>query len=157
MAPRKINILFFAGALLFFVSCDSKRIFEENKEITGSAWNKNNAVSFSLNVSDTITPQNVYVNIRQNGQYENSNLYLFINVISPAHDTLRDTVNCLLANSKGEWLGSGLGDLYSNQILYKKNIRFPHTGNYVFQIEQAMRTDILKNVEDIGIRIERAE
>ncbi len=157
MARRTINFLFFTVSLFFLNSCDNNRVFEENKEIIGTAWDKNNMVSFSLNVTDTITPHNVYLNIRQNGQYENSNLYLFINVISPSRDTLRDTVNCLLADSKGKWLGSGLGDIYSNQILYKKNIRFPHSGNYIFQLEQAMRTDILKNIEDVGIRIERAQ
>ena len=143
--------------LIVFTSCDSKRLFDENKEIPGTQWDKNNVISFSVSIADTVMPHNVYVNIRQNGQYQNANLYLFVNVISPAGEKLRDTINCILADSKGKWLGSGLGDLYSNQLMYKKNIKFPRSGNYIFEFEQAMRTDILKNIEDIGIRIERSE
>jgi gliding motility-associated lipoprotein GldH len=138
------------------ISCDSKRVFEENKEIPGSVWNRNTVVSFKIPIMDTISPHNVYINIRQNGQYDKSNMYLFIDIISPKGDKIRDTVNCILADSKGKWLGSGLGDLYSNQLMYKHNIGFPHAGYYTFEIEQAMRVDNLKNVEDIGVRIERA-
>jgi len=142
--------------MLVAFSCDSKRVFEENKEIAGSVWNRNNVVSFKIPITDTLSPHNVYLNIRQNGQYNKSNIYLFINIISPKGDKIRDTVNCILADTKGKWLGSGLGDLYNNQLMYKHNIGFPHAGTYTFEIEQAMRVDNLKNVEDIGVRIERA-
>lgn len=137
-------------------SCDNQRVFEENKEIVGFVWNRNNVVSFKIPITDTLSPHNVYINIRQNGQYDKSNLYLFINIISPKGDKIRDTVNCILSDSKGKWLGSGLGDLYSNQLMYKQNIGFPHVGYYTFEIEQAMRVDNLKNIEDIGVRIEKA-
>ena len=153
----KKNSLIFMTILLAFVSCDSKRVFEENKEIEGSSWNKNKAVSFSVEITDTITPYNVYVNIRHNGQYKNSNLYLFVDILSPSGKVLRDTINCLLADAKGKWLGSGLGDLYNNQLLYKKNIRFPVSGKYIFSFIQAMRTDVLEDVEDVGVRVEKSE
>ncbi len=145
--------------ILLFVafSCDNSRYFEENKQIAGSVWNRNNIVSFKVPVTDTHSVNNVYLNIRHNGLYEKSNLYLFINIIAPNGNKLRDTVNCLLANDKGKWLGSGLGDIYSNQLLYKKDITFPIAGDYTFEIEQAMRMDNLKNVEDIGIRIEKVK
>lgn len=151
------RLFLFLSIVFFFTSCDSNRIFEENKEIAGSSWDKNNIISFPVQITDTLLPHNVYINIRHNGQYLNSNIYLFINITSPSGDMIRDTVNCLLADEKGKWLGSGLGDLYHNQLMYKKNIRFPHSGTYKFDIEQAMRTDVLKDIEDVGIRIERSE
>jgi gliding motility-associated lipoprotein GldH len=156
MTIKKYNLFLLFIIVIVAFSCDSKRVFEENKEIVGSVWNRNNVISFKIPISDTLSPHNVYLNIRQNGQYDKSNLYLFINIISPKGDKIRDTVNCILADTKGKWLGSGLGDLYSNQLMYKHNIGFPHAGYYTFEIEQAMRVDNLKNVEDIGVRIERA-
>lgn len=154
MTQRNCKIILLLIVVAF--SCDSKRVFEENKEIVGSVWNRNNVVSFKIPITDTLAHHNVYINIRHNGQYEKSNLYLFINIISPKGDKIRDTVNCVLSDSKGKWLGSGLGDIYSNQLMYKQNIGFPHAGYYTFEIEQAMRVDNLKNVEDIGVRIEKA-
>ena len=157
MITKRNNIFFVFIILVFFTSCDNNRVFEENKDIPSTSWDKNNIVEFTVPISDTVSPHNVYINIRQNGQYGNQNMYLFINIISPSGEKVRDTVNCILADAKGKWLGTGLGDIYSNQLLYKKKIGFPHAGNYKFEIEQAMRVDILKNVEDIGIRIERSE
>ena len=151
------NIVVLLCLLVVTFSCDSKRVFEENKQIAGTLWNRDSVFSFKALMNDTLSPYNVYINIRHNGQYDKSNLYLFINIISPSGEKIRDTVNCILADIKGKWLGNGLGDLYSNQLMYKKNIEFPSTGTYTFQIEQAMRVNDLKNIEDIGIRIERAQ
>jgi gliding motility-associated lipoprotein GldH len=156
MRQRIYNIVVLFSLLLFAVSCDSKRVFEENKEVAGTGWNRDSVFSFKALMNDTLSPYNVYLNIRHNGQYDKSNLYLFVDIISPSGEKIRDTVNCILADNKGKWLGSGLGDLYSNQLMYKKNIGFPHTGIYTFQIEQAMRVNDLRNIEDVGIRIERA-
>jgi gliding motility-associated lipoprotein GldH len=33
--------------------------------------------------------------------------------------------------------------------------RFHHEGEYRFEVRQAMRSDSLKGIEDIGIRIEK--
>ncbi len=49
----------------------------------------------------------------------------------------------------------GLGDKYDNRILFRRNIRFPRTGIYVFEYEQAMRDEPLIGIDDIGLRIEK--
>lgn len=157
MQIKAYKIICFFILLIVVFSCDNSRYFEENKPISGQVWNRNNIISFKVPVTDTRSANNVFINIRHNGLYEKSNMYLFINIIAPDGNKLRDTVNCLLADDKGKWLGSGLGDIYSNQLLYKKNITFPVQGDYTFEIEQAMRMDNLKNVEDIGIRIEKVK
>jgi len=156
MALKNYNYFLLLFITIVAFSCDSNRVFDENKEIAGSVWNRNNVIFFKIPISDTLSPHNVFINIRQNGQYDKSNLYLFVKIISPKGDEIRDTINCILADAKGKWLGSGLGDLYSNQLMYKQKIGFPHAGYYTFEIEQAMRIDNLKNIEDIGVRIEKA-
>ena len=157
MCIRKLYFIYCALFLIVAYSCDRNCFFDENKEIPGSVWNRNNIVTFKIPVTDTLSVNNVFINIRHNGLYEKSNMYLFINIIAPNGNKLRDTVNCILASDKGKWLGSGLGDIYSNQLLYKRDITFPISGNYTFEIEQAMRMDNLKNVEDIGIRIKKVK
>lgn len=152
---NKNKLFYIFLALLINYSCDSNRLFEDNKMISNSVWNRNNIISFKVSVIDTLSANKIFINIRNSGQYEKGNIYLFINIIAPNGIKLRDTVNCILADDKGKWLGSGLGDIYSNQILYKNNVTFPHSGNYTFEIEQAMRIDNLEHIEDVGIRIEK--
>jgi gliding motility-associated lipoprotein GldH len=99
----------------------------------------------------------MYINVRNAGGYQFSNLFLFVKTTLPKGQASIDTVECNLATPEGKWLGSGLGDIYDNQILYKKNIRFLFSGKYKFEIEQAMRINPLPMIMDVGIRIEKAQ
>lgn len=162
MHLKTITRLHLRHNLLFLIlivalsACDNNRVYEENLPVPGAVWNRTKTVSFSVPIEDTVSMHNVYINVRHNGKYEHSNLFLFVNITSPDKEILRDTIECVLADEKGNWLGSGLGDLYFNQLLYKNQVVFPRKGNYVFEIEQAMRINDLKNIEDVGVRVELA-
>ena len=63
----------------------------------------------------------------------------------------------MLADERGQWLGDGMGDIWDNRILFKKDFKFPQTGKYRFELEQAMRINPLPGIMDVGMRIERAD
>jgi gliding motility-associated lipoprotein GldH len=146
--------------ILFFVlisSCDQNQVFEQNINFPDLTWNKDSVVTIQVDIKDTISAHNIYINVRNTSRYETQNLFLFVNTASPNGTVLRDTFECYLANDRGNWTGSGWGDMYENQFVYKKNIRFPISGTYTFKYIQAMRTNELKNISDIGLRIEKVE
>jgi gliding motility-associated lipoprotein GldH len=60
-----------------------------------------------------------------------------------------------LAEADGKWWGSGLGDIFSNQIKVMENVKFPRKGVYSFSVEQNMRDNPLLGIEDIGVRVEK--
>lgn len=157
----KINIItlsFILSALLFFIiSCDKKRVFEENKKIPGNTWDQYAPVSFTVDIKDTINKHNLYLNVRNAGFYGFSNLFLFVHTTLPQGQQKKDTIEYMLATPEGKWTGSGLGDIWDNRLLYKKNISFPQTGTYRFELTQAMRLNPLPGIMDVGIRIEKAE
>ena len=144
-------------AIFFFSSCDSNRIFEENHEIVGNLWGSNNIIKFDVNVVDTISSNNFYVNVRNADGYPYNNLFLFIKTTFPNGKISTDTLECVLADEKGKWLGSGMGDIYDNQIPFKRNVRFPMSGKYTFEMQQGMRLDSIPLIMDVGLRIEKAE
>ena len=149
-----LTISFFA---LIVVSCDSNRVYDKFKDIKDGAWFRKENVKFDVQINDTASYNIVYINTRNSGDYKFSNLYLFINTIYPDRKMSRDTVDCLLADDKGKWLGKGLGDLKDCKYLLKKGVRFHQQGIYTFEVEQAMRVDKLEGIESIGIRIEKME
>ena len=151
-----MRVLIFVLLALLVFSCDQKRVFEENTEINEGVWNRSNKIKFSVDITDTINPHNLYVNIRNAGEYPYRNIYLFITTSSKGI-VVRDTFEAILADEKGKWLGSGLGDLWDNQLVYKKNIRFPYPGTYVFEYEQGMRIEDLPYIIDVGLRIEKTK
>ena len=152
--------IFVATALLFalfFASCDGKRIFEENKSLPEGGWEADNAIKFDVDIKDPSTPANFYINVRNADGYPYSNLFLFVKTKFPNGKESNDTLECLLADEKGQWTGTGAGDIYDNQIPFKKNVRFPLAGIYSFEIQQGMRTENVPLIMDVGLRIEKAE
>lgn len=130
---------------------------EENKTIENANWKQNEPLGLAAVINDTISKHNFYINVRHNSDYQYSNLFLFVRMVLPDKRIAIDTVECTLATPEGKWLGSGLGDIYDTQILYRRNFVFPQSGNYQFFISQAMRIDPLINIKEVGLRIEKAD
>lgn len=142
-------------ASFLFSSCDSNRVFETYSKIPDKVWNKDNIVKIDAMIEDTISLHNVYINIRNSGNYKYSNLFIFLEAKGSAN-SFKDTIDCILADETGRWLGDGIGDLWDSQYLIRKNVRFPNSGKYTFYLQQGMRNDNLEEISDIGIRIEKS-
>jgi gliding motility-associated lipoprotein GldH len=153
----KFPFFFTVCSLLILQSCDPSRVYEKNIKIPDGIWEKEHKVGFEVFIDDTASAHNLYVNVRNTSLYPFSNLYLFIETMAPSGHTIRDTFEVILADDRGKWLGSGLGDIWDLQQIYKRNVRFAQRGNYFIQYQQAMRMDRLPFVLDTGLRIERTE
>ncbi len=141
-------------SLLILLSCDPSRLYEENIKIPDGIWYKDNKVSFEVFIDDTVSAHNLYVNVRNTSLYPFSNLYLFIETTAPSGHTIRNTFEVILADDHGKWLGSGLGDIWDLQQVYKENVRFAQRGKYTIEYQQGMRMDRLPFILDVGLRIE---
>ena len=47
-----------------------------------------------------------------------------------------------------------MGDVKEILVQYKNEYKFPANGKYKVELKHGMRTDQLKGIEDIGIKIE---
>lgn len=160
---RTFTILSLSILTTLFCSCSNNVVysqyerFDENK-----GWAKSYQPVFSYDNKDTLQLCDVYINVRNAESYPFRNLFMFLHTTDPKGIKTTDTIECVLADEKGKWLGSGLGDLYDNTIMYKKNTRFRHLGAYKFSFEQAMRygdknvIDPLPLIMDVGLTIEKS-
>ena len=149
--------LLFILAVPLFLSCDSKRFYENNKKIAQGVWKRSDKIRFEVTIPDTLIKYDFYLNVRNDLDYPYANLYFFIDTQSPAGMSHRDTVECQLADYAGKWLGKGIGSVKFNRFLFQKGIRFRVAGKYIFELEQAMRVKDLKGIRDVGLRIETEE
>lgn len=152
---KSVYLFIIGGLFILLSSCDSKRVYEQNVDIPENIWDKDKPVYFDVPITDTVSLHNVYINIRNASGYGYSNIYLFLDTKYPNNTISRDTIECILADPSGKWLGDGSGDIWDNQILFKKNVRFRQTGTYKFRYEQAMRMPKLPMIMDVGLRIEK--
>ena len=150
---KRLFIVLIIGYI--FSACDTNRVYEDYVSIPAEGWHKDSLLRFNVPSEDTIANHNIYINIRNQGNYANSNIWIFLEVNSPNGEVLTDTVEFILAEPSGKWKGSGIGDLYDNQFLYRQNVFFPESGEYGFSLQQGMRSDVLSGINDVGIRVEK--
>lgn len=121
------------------------------------SWSLNDTACFNVDIIDTLAYYNFYINLRHSTDYKFSNIFLFLHTTFPGGQVTSDTLQILLADNSGKWIGSGMGKVKECRVMLQDRVRFPRSGNYSFCIEQAMRAEPLEGIEDIGIRIERME
>ena len=147
--------LMLIGTIIMFISCDKSIVFEEYKSFENQNWNADSTVFFNYVVTDTTSKNIITIKFRHSVEYEFQNLFLFIKT------DVMDTVELMLANKEGMWLGSGIGDVREFDFEYKNEKLFSAKGNYSFKIEQAMRyglsekIQILNNTLALGVSIEK--
>ena len=150
---KKISFILLIVTILS--SCVNKNvIFDESVVISNAAWNNQDFPYFDVNVEDTTSAYNFYLNIRHLENYRYSNFYMFLHTTFPDGIQTHDTIELVLSYPDGRWIGKGSGSMRDNNILLNNNLHFPAKGNYRFEIEQAMRESVLEGITDVGIRFE---
>jgi len=144
-------------AALFLAACDKEKFFDKSVSIPDDTWPADKAVSFSVNIDDTISAYRFYINVRNSTSYRYSNIYFFLTSEFPGGGMAHDTIECTLADKTGKWLGRGTGKYRDNRIFIRENIRFPRMGTYIFRLNQAMREARLKGISEAGIRLEKQQ
>ena len=154
-------ILIFISAFIFF-SCDSNMVYDQFIAIKDHQWHSKNSINFIVSNSDTISVNNVFINIRNNKDYEFSSLFLITKMEFPSGYKVVDTLEYEMTDSYGNWLGSGFTDIKENKLFYKERVVFSEKGDYKFNVYQATRgvNDIegkipLQGITDVGLRIEK--
>lgn len=144
---------FFPVLMIFLQACSPKPLYDDTKKVTGSVWNAGEKIQFEVPVDDTVNIYQFFLSLRHSTDYRYANVFFFINTTFPDGKTARDTVECILADRQGKWLGSGITNVRDMQVMLRRGLRFPQEGTYIFDFEQAMREPELKGIKDIGLRI----
>lgn len=154
---KQLAVVLSCIILLSLVSCNSNVIYSKYIKLPDNDWAKDNKLTYEVDIADNTISYDVYLAVRHADSYPYNNLFVFLNTTYPDAKSTTDTLECILANEKGEWKGEGAGDIWDNKIPLKKGVKFPQTGKYTFTFEQAMRNDPLPLIMDFGIVIEKSK
>ncbi|AUC74799.1 gliding motility lipoprotein GldH [Olleya sp. Bg11-27] len=159
----RVSKITFILLLVLVTSCDNKVVFDEYKSVS-TAWNKEDVVQFKINAPDSISPYNLFVNVRNTNAYKYSNLYLIVEMNFPHGKIVTDTLQYNMTEKNGAWLGEGLSAVKDNKLWYKEGVVFNESGTYNVKIQHAMRGSgevngvvNLEGLTDVGFRIEKTE
>ena len=154
-------ILLFTFCFLLFTSCNKLNVFEKDNTIPQYEWQYSYAPTFQFAITDTTSNYYVYMVLRHTDAYRYNNIWLKIGLQQPADSMRFGQYEFNLADDKNGWHGTGMDDIWEVRELINNGpleyFTFKKQGNYKFSVAQAMRENPLKNVMDIGIRIEKVK
>ena len=154
MLQKTLSVFLTIIIVMSFMSCQFNTIYDEVVFINEDGWEKDKAAHFEVTIIDTTALYDFFLILHNNTDYRYSNLFIFMSTTFPNKNLTRDTIEFVLANASGKWLGKGWGNVKETDILLKSNLRFPLSGDYKFFIQHAMRNDTLEGIRSVGLRIE---
>lgn len=129
-------------------------MYESFLPIENAEWNYSDLKTFEVEL-DQNQEKGYKLNLlfRHNSEYVWRNLNIRIHTIYP-DGTKKTTIEEIpFADNKGNWFGSGKGDIILNEIILQEKALIEQSGKYIFQVEQFMRYEPLEGIMDVGMSV----
>lgn len=152
------NIIYTLLFLLCFTACQPIDVFEKNVAIPKFEWASSFKPEIKLDITDTTARYTIFIVLRHTDAYRYKNIWINISTTLPSGETRKQALELKLATDEKGWLGSGMDDIFEHRMAITPPQR-PEplkAGTYTFSLEQIMREDPLKNIMNVGIRLEKA-
>lgn len=143
--------------ILLVWACEDRNIWEQQVSVDNCVWSKYDTLSYNIPAPDTLGYYDILLNIRNRTDYPFSNIYLFVTAEAPNGAYSIDTINFVLAEENGKWIGKGNSQYRDNRFLYRSKIRFPVQGDYLIKVRQGMRRDSLNGIANIGLELQHSQ
>ncbi len=150
-------MLLIAAVTAWLSACQPAVMYQNQQAVSSDGWHYTDSVLFEVNINDTVSLHEMYLDIRNTTDYAYSNLFVFLDIIFPDGRILRDTLECILADKHGQWTGRGFGAIRTNRFLFRDDVWFPAAGTYAFIMTHGMRDESLTGIADVGLRIEKKQ
>ncbi len=147
--------IFFAAILFLTCACEKARVFDKNLALDKEGWFYNEQKSFEININDSSTAYNLYINVRHTDEYPYDNLWLKMTTVFPDSSNQINNINVKLSETDGAWTGNCIDGICFNSVLVQSNFSLDQQGKYAFILEQDMRINPLPYIFDIGIKLEK--
>lgn len=151
---KQLNLFLIVTLLL--VSCgESGVVVNQSQSIEGAKWTSSDSIVYDFEITDTLNYYDFSILVRNTENYMWSNIYLFSDLTFPNGKVRRDTVEVLLADEYGYWVGHNSGTIVTTSAKFMEHRKFPLSGNYKITITHGMREPILEEVTDVGIKVKQ--
>ncbi len=143
--------MLFTGLL---TACQSHTMYHSFHTLPKDGWNKSDTLVYTIPV-ENIQPKTYELQIEIRHTKELAHRSLWVVVYQNAQDSMlyiADTLQCVLANEKGRFTGTGLNNYYQ-QSFPLKTVKLSKEYAPVFKLAHYMKKGRIEGIHDIGIRI----
>ena len=147
-------------SLLLLAGCGPSPVYQRSEGVPQTKWASAFKPKFSFQIEDTAATYNLFFLIRHTEAYPFSNIWLAFSIQGPGDTvTKSQRIEIPLAAENGQWYGRGMNEIWEQRMPIATergpNITFPKSGRYTVQFGQAMRTNPLPEVLNVGLRVEK--
>jgi gliding motility-associated lipoprotein GldH len=149
---RKIVLLFvLIGAL---VACTEALFYDKVYSFDNKEWTQRVKPSFVVDIKEDDKEYVFTITLRTTTDYKYSDLWIYMNTITPDGKKVREPFKILITNPDGSWAGIKTGTIVQNQLQFGKS-KLPMKGKYTFILEQGITNSKIDEVLDIGVSVKR--
>lgn len=140
---KHLLLIFSVIAATILSSCENgTRIADLSQELDPEGWSKDSVSRFDVTIDDVSCTYTALINVRHHTTYPYQNLWLFTSLQRPDGRIEKDSLECILADNSGAWLGNGFGSMQEMSLLYLPKVRFTQKGTYHIEIRHGMRDSL---------------
>lgn len=141
--------------LLALAACSERHDnYARFEDIPPQGWPYGLTIDFNTPGVDSVQAHTIEVSVRHTSSYPFSNLWLEVKVKEGNKFNI-DTLEMLLSDSYGRWIGKGFGPTY--QMTAPLPDRYFITDSTQVFIRHIMRADTVRGIEQVGITLSPAK
>jgi gliding motility-associated lipoprotein GldH len=152
----KYWMLWILGVSVIF-GCDTDIVYEKNLPVNYGGWDIQDTLVYDCEVPDSNSQFDLSINIRHRDIFQYMNVYLNVLTILPSGTVKSQTISIPLCDDAGKWLGKCSGDICFQRVFIMRKFVFSEKGTYQFRVSHEMRMDELKDIFDLGLRLEKSK
>ncbi len=139
---------------LFLINCGESYLFEKTYEIEKGAWQYENTLDYSFEITDTTKVYNLLLEVGHSLDYSYQNCYFKIYTQFPSGEKSEQLLSIDLADGIGRWQGDCNNKSCTILLDIQKQAFFNALGTHTITLEQYMRKNPLKGIESLAIKLE---
>ncbi len=133
-------------------SCSEQPFYEKVYSFKNNEWSQRVKPSFTIDIKDINIEYNFVITLRTTTDYKFSNLWIYMNTVTPDGTKAREPFQIAVTNADGSWAGIKTGTIVELPLQFNKR-RLPKKGKYTFTLEQGITDSKIDEVLDIGLRV----
>ncbi len=147
---------FFIFLVFFVMACGPKVIYEDTQTLP-EPWSYDKGITFQYEIKDTTIAYDLILTIEHLVDFGYENVYVSAQTIFPDKTKISNPVSLQLATEMGTWLGKCDSKKCTTEIVISPQAYFKNLGIYSLMLQQYSRSDSLRGILELGLRIQEAQ
>ncbi len=152
MTRLRLYLYIAAAWVLCLCSCNGDVVYDKYNHTPLVGWEKNDTLSFNVPAVKEAGRYRIELGLRTGTSFPFTGLSLVVeHTVEPGHMLYTDTVNCRLADDKGNVLGKGVSCFQYSFIVSDVDLRKGDSLHVC--VRHIMKREIMPGISDVGLKI----